>query len=300
VNRVGVLLVNYRQWDMTRRCVETLLESEGVEVIPALTDNSSPGPVPSWVGSIPALRFLRQETNTGFTSGTNTAFSLVKDDDTDFVFVLNNDTEVFPDSIRLLTDHLDANPDAGIATPAILYAGRPELVWSAGGVLSPIQLKSRQSYGRVGDLPDGPVKCSFASGCAIMMRTADFAGLGGLDDGLFIYCDDNDLSLKVMESGRDIVLVPQSRILHHVSVTVGGSLSPMSVYFTHRNRCIVALRHLSGIRRPLFVLYYLLLTLAKSLVYPVRRRPELVGWMWKALAHGLSGRTGTIPDGVLP
>ncbi len=299
MKRVGVLLVNYRQWELTRKCIETLLESEGVEILPALVDNNSPGPVPVWVKDIPMLRFQRQSGNFGFAEGTNAACSLLEDQKTDFVFILNNDTEVFPDSIRLLVEQLDAHPEAGMATPVICYSESPDLVWSAGGSLSTWPTQVRQNYRTIDDVPDEPVACAFASGCAFLMRTTDFLKVGMFDSDLFIYYEDNDLCLKVRKSGMEIHLVPRSRILHHVSVTVGGVLSPMVIYFTHRNRFLVARRHLSVLNRLFFTLYYLTLTVTKTLLYPLQGTPELVPWLWKATLHGLTGRAGEIPADLL-
>ena len=292
--------MNCGQWQLTRKCIETLIESEGVEVLPALVDNNSPGPVPGWVDAIPSLRFQRQPGNFGFAEGTNAAYSLLEDQETDFVFILNNDTDVFPDSIRLLTEHLDAHPEVGITTPVILYSERPDLVWSAGGNIPAWRTKVNQEYRTRDDLPDEPVACAFASGCAIMMRTTDFLRVGKFDSDLFIYYEDNDLCLKVRKLGMEIHLIPGSRILHHVSVTVGGVLSPMAIYFTHRNRFLVTCRHLSLLDRSIFTLYYLAMTLAKTVIYPLRGMPGLVPWMWKATLHGLSGKVGRIPAGLLP
>jgi GT2 family glycosyltransferase len=299
LNRVGVLLVNCRQWELTRKCIETLLESEGVEVLPALVDNNSPGPVPDWVYSIPSLRFQKLSSNLGFAAGTNASYSLVEDQGPDFLLILNNDTEVFPDSVRLLTEHLDTHPEAVMATPAIFYSEQPDLVWSAGGHQSALLTKVRQDYRTRNDLPDEPEACTFASGCAILMRTEDFLQVGKFDSDLFIYYEDNDLCLNAMQSGMEIHLVPGSRILHHVSVTVGGVLSPMVIYFTHRNRYIVGCRHLSPQKRYIFTLYYIAMTLAKTVLYPLRGTPGLIPWMWKATLHGLTGRSGVIPAGLL-
>lgn len=296
---VGALLVNFGQWELTRRCVKSLLESRGVEVIPALVDNATPGEVPGWVPETPGLVFRRESGNYGLTRSTNTAFSLLEDRHVDYVLVLNNDTEVDPEAVRLLVDHLEGHPEAGIAAPAILYADRPDLVWSAGGVLNPWIMKVRQDYRTPEELPDHPVKATSTSGCAILMRTADYVAIGMQDPSLFVYCEDNDLCFRARNAGMEIHLVPDSRILHHVSVSVGGILSPMAVYFTHRNRYIVASRYLPPLQRAVFALYYMSVTAAKTILYPVRGVPGLVRWMWLAAVHGLSGRAGIVPSGLL-
>ena len=294
-----MLLVNYRQWELSRRCVESLLASEGVEVIPALVDNDSPGPVPEWVGRTESLLFERSPSNEGLTAGNNRAFRMLQPLSTDYTFILNNDTEVFPDTIRLLADHLQSRPDVGIAAPAILYAERPDLVWSAGGDFIPWRMFVRQRHRQLSDLPEGPVPVDAASGCAMLLRTGELKRAGLQDPGLFVYYEDDDLWFRIRRMGLGVTLVPDSRVLHHVSVSMGGAMSPAAIYFTHRNRFVVASRYLPMRQRIPFVLYYVAVTLCKTAVYPLRGRPELVGWMWKASLHGMRRITGVVPEGLL-
>jgi hypothetical protein len=296
---VGVLLVNYRQWDLSRKCVDSLLASRGADVIPALVDNDSPGPVPDWVGRTEGLLFTRSPSNEGLTAGNNRAFRMLEPLSTDYTFILNNDTEVFPDTIRLLVERLESRPEVGIAAPAILYAGRPDLVWSAGGSLIPWRMLVRQRYERVSDLPKSPVPADAVSGCAMLLRTGQLREAGLQDPGLFVYYEDDDLCFRVRRMGLGIELVPSGRVLHHVSVSVGGVLSPPAIYFTHRNRFVVASRYLPARHMIPFALYYLAVTLIKTAVYPMRGRPGLVRWMWKAGLHGMMGVTGVVPEGLL-
>lgn len=297
--RVGVLLVNYGQWELSRRCVESLLASEGVEVIPALVDNDSPGPVPEWVGRTEGLLFERSPSNEGLTAGNNRAFRMLQPLSTDYTFILNNDTEVFPDTIRLLADHLQSRPDVGIAAPAILYAERPDLVWSAGGDFIPPRMFVRQRHRQLSDLPEGPIPVDAASGCAMLLRTGELERAGLQDPGLFVYYEDDDLWFRIRRMGLGITLIPASRVLHHVSVSMGGAMSPAAIYFTHRNRFVVASRYLPPRQLAVFSAYYLAVTLLKTAIYPLRGSPGLVRWMWKATLHGIRRRTGVVPDGLL-
>jgi GT2 family glycosyltransferase len=279
--------------------VDSLLASRGVQVIPSLVDNASPGPVPEWAGEISGLLFSRSPSNEGLTAGNNRAFAMLEPLDTDYTLILNNDTEVFPDTIRLLVDHLESRPEVGIAAPAILYADRPDLVWSAGGDFIPWRMFVRQRHRQLSDLPEGPVPVDAASGCAILLRTDELKKAGLQDSGLFVYYEDDDLCFRIRRMGLGITLVPASRVLHHVSISMGGAMSPAAIYFTHRNRYVVASRYLPPHQLAVFSLYYLAVTLLKTVIYPLRGSPALVRWMWKATLHGIQRRTGIVPDGLL-
>jgi GT2 family glycosyltransferase len=293
LEKVAVLLVNYGQWELTRQCLASLAESRGVEVFPVLVDNRSSGDVPDWVAGVPGLLFRRADSNEGFTGGNNAAFRLAESLDAPWTFILNNDTTLSPDTLRILVDFLQANPDVGIVTPPVFFAGLPDTVWSAGGRFSPWRMLFRQDlFPNRGDLPLSPVETDFASGCAMMIRSSLFHELGGFRDGFFIYHEDSLLCRQVSGLNWKIYLHPGGEVLHHVSTTSGGSFSPFAVYFTHRNRFLAARECLNPLHMTVFSFYYTMMTVAKTFLYPLQGRGRLVRWMWKAWLHGVSGRAG--------
>lgn len=292
MRKVAVLLVNRGQWELTERCIRSLMRSEGVEVHPMLVDNGSDGDVPDWVERIPRIRFHRAGENLGFAGGNNRAFSLFENGDIPWTFVLNNDTEVSPGSIAGMLDLLISVPEAGIVTPPIFFAAEPERIWSAGGAFSPTRMIFRQEYSTRGDLPGGAVETDFASGCAMLMSSDLYASLGGFREGFFIYHEDTVLCRECTSRGLMIYLYPDAEVLHHISVTSGGTYSPFTIYFTHRNRYLAARRILPSGQMTVFFLYYSSMTAFKTLLYTLQGRVRLVPWVWRAWFHGLAGREG--------
>jgi len=296
--RIGVLLVNYRQWSLTRKCVNSLLASDGVEITIGLIDNNSPEAVPEWVCDSEEIVFHRNSDNLGLTAGNNQAFKMVCQRNVEYVMILNNDTEVAPDTLSLLAEHLADNPGTGIAAPAIPYADSPELLWSAGGKYSYWRMVLLQMYKHVDDLPSHPVEMNQVTGCAMLMRADDYLRAGCQDPDLFVYYEDTDLCFKVAENNLKIYLIPDAIVVHHVSISVGGIYSPFAIYFTHRNRYIVALRYLKFSTFVIFSIYYLLITLAKTIIYPLQKHGNVVYWMWLGFLHGIRNRPQERPEGL--
>jgi len=268
------------------------MNSRGVEVHPMLVDNGSEGEIPSWVETVPNLRFHNAGENLGFASGNNRAFSLYDSDEIPWTFVLNNDTEVSPDSIAGMVDFLISSPDAGIVTPPIFFASESDRIWSAGGRFSPTRMLFTQDYRNRSELPKIPVETDFASGCAMLMASSLYESLGGFRDGFFIYHEDTVLCRECAARGLKIYLWPGAEVLHHVSVTTGGTHSPFSIYFTHRNRYLAARDSLQPAGMISFFFYYNAVTVLKTVLFPIRGRSHLVPWLWRAWFHGLSGREG--------
>lgn len=295
--RIGVLLVNFNQWELTHNCVKTLLASVNVEITIALVDNNSSLPSPAWINTIPNIKFFQNKTNDGLTAGNNWAFSLLENE-VDYIFILNNDTEVAKNTLFLLAEYLSKNQDVGITAPAIPFAENPNIIWSAGGKYINNRMILKQIYNTVSDLPSEPIEMEQVTGCAIMMNKKDYREVGLQDPELFVYYEDTDLCFKIRNLGKKIVLIPEARVIHHVSISVGGIFSPFAVYFTHRNRYIVARRYLRNSEFFLFFLYYTAVTMTKTLIYPLKGRSKLVPWMWLAFKHGLQNLPQIRPEGL--
>jgi GT2 family glycosyltransferase len=74
--------------------------------------------------------------------------------------------------------------------------------------------KSLDEYEMRDLAPDRSFPVALASGCFMLVRTAQFARIRGFDPRFFMYFEDYDLSLRI---GRDakVAYVPQAQIVHH-------------------------------------------------------------------------------------
>lgn len=291
--KVAVVLVNYGQWELTRKCLESLMRSDGVDIRVTLVDNNSAGEVPDWVQKSTGIRFKRSCENTGFAGGNNRGFQISRQDKAEFTLFLNNDAEVASGTVLKLAEFLSDNPEAGIVTPSVYYASEPEHIWSAGGRFIPWKMRFDQKiYPSRNDLPDQPVKTDFASGCALMIRTELFEQTGGFRDDFFMYYEDADLCRKVKLDGHSIWLLPSEEVVHHVASGSGGELSPLAVYFSERNRLVLSRIMLGPGMRSVFYIYISAVLIVKTFKFLFRQSPGLIPWMWKGYFDGLSGRTG--------
>lgn len=269
------------------------MRSEGVDIRATLVDNNSAGEVPDWVQTCSGIRFKRMSENTGFAGGNNRGFLISRQDEAEFTLFLNNDAEIAPRTVLNLAEFLTDNPEAGIVTPPVYYASKPERIWSAGGRFVPWKMRFDQKiYPSRNDLPDKPVKMDFASGCAMMIRTELFEQTGGFRDDFFMYYEDADLCRKVILQGYSIWLLPGEEVVHHVASGSGGELSQLAVYFSERNRLILSRKMLGSGMRAVFLIYISTVLIVKTFKFLLWKNPRLIPWIWKGYFNGLSGRTG--------
>jgi hypothetical protein len=62
--------------------------------------------------------------------------------------------------------------------------------------------------------PEGPVPTPTVSGACFAMTRADFAALGGFDEGYFLHVEDVDLCWRVRQAGGAVLFQPQARVVH--------------------------------------------------------------------------------------
>ena len=296
--RVGVLLVNHNQWKLTEICIHSVFRSEGVEIVIGLVDNNSRDSAPGWILEESSVFFSKSKTNSGVIAANNKAYEMVVEQDVDYVILLNNDTEIEPDTLFLLAEKLQSDSQAGLVTPAISYASERELLWHAGGVFIPWKMDAKPLFRKVSELPEEPVEVDIVSACAEMMRTGLYKKIGYQNPDYFIYHEDAEHSIRTKKMGFRNYLVPRARIIHHVSVTTGGVLSPFAVYFAHRNRFLFAARNLNWFQMLVFVIYYFSITLVKTVVYPVRGKANLVYWIWLAVLHAVTNKPEKRPEAL--
>ncbi len=294
--KIAVLLVNYGQWDLARRCLDSLSASEGVELLPLMVDNASPSPPPSWVREAPGLRFAALDENSGFAEGNNRAFAMLGEGEADYVFLLNTDAVVSPTAIRILADFLEAHPEASVASAPVFYMADPSRVWSAGGRFMPARMLLDQRYDTPrACLPEGPVETDFATGCAMMVRAGVFGAMGGFRSDYFMYWEDVEFCLRLKRAGGRVFLVPSAEVLHEVAACSGGPGSPVAIYYPFRNRFLLARDVLGPAGRLVFHLYASAVVAVKSVIFPLSGRSGLVPVLWEAWRDGVRGKPGRWP-----
>lgn len=172
------------------------------------------------------LEVLHGHGNLGYGRANNLVLGRL---DSDFHLVMNPDVELDRDAIAEAIAAMDADPSVGIVAPHVrgsvgevqYLCKRYPSVWVlflrgfAPAFVRAAFAKSLDDY-EMRDLPsDRPfAPVPLASGCFMLVRSPQFARLGGFDPRFFMYFEDYDLSLRVGRESK-VAYVPQARIVHH-------------------------------------------------------------------------------------
>ncbi len=174
----------------------------------------------------PEVNYIANEENVGFGRANNQA---IKRAAGTYTLLINPDTLVSEDTLDVLVNHMEKNPECGAAGCKILNPDgtfAPEsrrsvpTIWSASSKvfgLNTLFPKSRlfsQYYLSWMD-EDEPSKVPVLSGSFMFWRTNLLKKLGGFDERFFMYGEDIDLCYRIQNTAYHIDYVPETSIIHY-------------------------------------------------------------------------------------
>jgi len=226
IPRIAIVILNWRAWETTARCIESLKPEPGAEVDVIVVDNASrDGSVAALQRRFPSLTILKSEANLGFAGGCNLGIRLATKRGADFVWLLNNDVEVRDGALSALLAKAAADPRVGAVGSVQYDPCNHQLVHVWGG-------------GYVNFLNGIPASCScpgeirrlqYLSAASVLLRVQALNETGLLDDKFFLYWEDTDLSFRLREKGWRLAVAEES-LIHHRGF---GSMDPQSATYDY-------------------------------------------------------------------
>lgn len=251
---VGVVLLNWNGADLTIACIESLLCGILIPDHIIVVDNaSSDGSADMIETKYQQVQIIRNTKNLGFAGGNNIGIQQLIKQDVDYIWVLNNDTEIDENCLDELVKFMDGEPNVSGCCGKILYDNPHDKIWYAGATLNNYTLKSKHrgemetDKGQYND----PNTTPFITGCCMFVRKSAWECTGGFDEQFFAYSEDLDWCLRARNLGLTLRYVSQSIIYHKVSATFkktttqknGGTSSPLAIYLITRNRMFLIRKH---------------------------------------------------------
>ena len=229
-------------------CAEHAVGTPVVVVDNASTDGSSE----MVRRDFPEAMLMPQVRNRGFAGGCNVGIQAARDRGAEWVLLLNQDAWLTAGAIEALVAYLETHPRAAAVQPAIMRPdGRCNSLGNpfhylgftvAGGNGQTIEEAERNPmlpWLRSGDWRGGTT-IPAVSGAAMILRLAALDMVGDLEEELFLYHEDLDLSMRLRGAGWTLHLVGGVRVIHDHEF----SRNPRKWYFVERNRHWVLFAHL--------------------------------------------------------
>jgi GT2 family glycosyltransferase len=249
-NRVAVVVLNWNGWEDSLACLGSLTSSvkQGIArliiVDNASTDGSADrirdwleanncGPSDVYESDLVAGRatenrtdsnyvLIRARRNGGYSVGNNLGIRwALKSIETEYVFLLNNDTVIDPDSIARLAACADSDETIGIVGSTLVEGPGSRRI--AGG--NRFNLLLTTSTPVIAKSASRDVQIDFVTGAAQFIRASSLRKVGILSEDYFLYFEELDLTRRITKAGYRIAWCPEATVYHTPGRST-GSRSP--------------------------------------------------------------------------
>jgi len=252
--RVCVAIVTYNSGRYIRRCLEAVLQQEGVGIETVVVDNGSTDGTRQILKEFRGrVRVLKSAANLGFAEAQNRA---IRATSTEWVMTLNPDVLLEPGFIRTLVEAGESDPGTGSVCGKLLSIGPgfeplPEaLIDSTGIYFTP----AMRHFDRGWHQPDAPAFESMeyvfgATAAAALFRRRmirDISVDGSFfDPDFFVYREDADVAWRAQLLGWRCIYSPSAVAYHVRTVTPSNRRSVPPVVNMHsvKNRFLMRIKN---------------------------------------------------------
>jgi N-acetylglucosaminyl-diphospho-decaprenol L-rhamnosyltransferase len=217
LNEITVVSVTYRSKALVHEMARALADFPNLVFV---DNDSQDGTAEALERVLPRATVLRQNSNIGFGPGNNAGLSIVT---TPYVLFLNPDCTIERSSANALVATLKKYPQAVLAGPVVLDAqgqANSSFKWGFTRPLPPSQL----AYPN----PVGEVSTPNIDGACMMANSELFRSIGAFSPELFMYFEEDDIGLRTISRGLDIISTPFAQAVHR------GGMSSTPSFFVNR------------------------------------------------------------------
>jgi GT2 family glycosyltransferase len=286
---VTIITINYNQLKLTCELLDSLRKLTYPQVEVIVVDNHSKENPAGVIGErYPEVKLILSSENLGFAGGNNLGIRASRGK---YLLFLNNDTEVDPGFLEPLVALFESNPRAGAASSKILYYNSGETIQYAGSTrIDPFTGRSK----RIGYMEKDQgqhnrlQETDLAHGAAMMVPGKVIEEVGMMPDFFFLYYEEVDWCESIKKAGYKIYFVPDSKVYHKESMSI-GKRSTLKTYYMTRNRLLYMRRNTAGFRKLTWILFFLLFSLPKNaLMFTLKRDIDHAKAFWKGLAWNIT------------
>ena len=225
--KVSIIIPVYNQIEYTYKCLLSIAKNTNdVDYEVIIGDDVSVDGTRILEAYVEDLTIIRNKKNLRFLRNCNNATKYAQGE---YIFFLNNDTEVTKNWLSSLINLIESDDTIGIVGSKLIFPdGRLQ---EAGGIIysdgtgcnyGKFDDASKPQYNYVRDV-------DYISGAAIMLSKKLWNEIGGFDDTFApAYCEDSDLAFEVRKRGLRVVYQPESVVIHYEGVSNGVDVNKVT------------------------------------------------------------------------
>lgn len=307
---VLIVIVNCNQKIVTLSCLDSLRKSKYHNYTVLLIDNhSTDGSIEEIRKRFPDFKISVNKENLGASTARNIGIDyFLHKTSADYLFFLDNDTEVDEGLLGELIAAGESSLDTGIVCMKAYYFNQRDMFWVAGGGKINWMKGDFYNLGQreidKGQYDNGKDIDSVPGGFSFVKRKL-VEKIGNFDERYFLYFEDTDWCIRAKKVGYKIVLASRARIWHKASSSLGAE-SPLFYYYRTRNRLLFMFKNAPRLFFLIFFFYFVYDYFCNTLITlylskkPRQLRASIIGVLdFMKSKYGQKSLSDEILDGPL-
>jgi hypothetical protein len=248
--KVFIIILNWNGLEDTLECLGSVLKLAYPNFEVIVVDNGSmDNSVEVIRSTYPQVTLIENKENLGYTGGNNIAMRYAMDHGADYMWLLNNDTIVEPDTLSKIVDTAESDPKIGLVSPVIYYYGEPDKIQFCGSYVDYDNFSIRHAESIESWREMNTRQIVSLWGTALLVKSNAVKKIGYLNEKYFAYHEDGEYSIRAFKAGYRNIVQQEARVYHKDSRSTGSSRAPMQVFLRVRNLYFLWMDSLNGLRK---------------------------------------------------
>ena len=247
--KVTVVIPNYNGIKYIGPCLDAMEKQTSRDFDIVVVDNGSTDGSFEKAKSYPSVNVIEMGENTGFTGAVNAGIDEAKRRGSEFVILLNNDTEAHDDFVQELICAISKDKKLFSCQAKMLMAKDPELMDDGGDFYCALGWAFARGSGKKETKYKRDVNIFYSCGGAAIYRLSAFEKTGEFDNRQFAYLEDCDIGWRAKIFGYENSFASKALVKHVGSGASGSKYNEFkishsaanSIYIIYKNMPVVQL-----------------------------------------------------------
>lgn len=215
IAKIFVIIVTYKGYQWYERCFTSLRQSDSPVQTVVIDNASNDGTVEYIRKHFPEIHLIESKDNLGFGRANNLGMRYSLDNGADYVFLLNQDAWIEPNTMGELVRIAEKYPEYGILSPVQVNKEKSKVL---DGVIDFLSYPTHTCYELFNDLLLGTKKEVYSvremNAAAWLLPRKTLEIVGGFDPIFLHYGEDWNYMSRVLYHNMKIGLLPDVLVVH--------------------------------------------------------------------------------------
>lgn len=245
MREVSIVIPNYNGKHFLKDCLEAVFAQTIKDLEVIVVDNGSTDGSLEYLHTFPSVRVLSMDQNYGFCRAVNEG---IKAAESDYVILLNNDTEVEKNFAEELLKAIKSDEKIFSCSSKMLQFHQRDHMDDGGDYYCALGWAFGRGKGGMASRYEKPVRVFASCAGAAIYRKRMLEQLGYFDENHFAYLEDIDIGYRARIFGYENVYAPKAVVYHVGSGFSGSAHNAFKVKLSSRNSVYLAYKNMPWIQ----------------------------------------------------